>query len=90
MMQASSRADRVSVYSFASSTPQWWSSIETKLTRARNLAVWQVPVSQSQALASLANRSMRLDVTVQDGEIWVGDGTRSVEVSVRPLLKRLS
>jgi uncharacterized protein YaeQ len=87
LMQASSRAGRVSVYSFASSTPQWWSGIETKLTRARNLAVWQVPASHSQALATLANRSMRLDVTVQDGEIWVGDGTRSMEVSVRPLLK---
>ena len=25
---------------------------------------------------------MKLDVTVQDGAIWVGDGQRSVEVSL--------
>jgi uncharacterized protein YaeQ len=87
MMQASSRYRRVSVYSFASSTAQWWSSVEPKLSRARNVTVWQVPANQSQALASLASRSMKLDVTVQDGAIWVGDGARSVEVSLHPLLR---
>jgi len=82
LMQASSRAGRVTVYAFSSSTPQWWARTATKVTRARNLSVWQVPSSQSQALATLANRSIKLDVTVQDGAIWVGDGQRSVEVSL--------
>jgi uncharacterized protein YaeQ len=75
------RVGRVSVYSFASSTPIWWKGIESKLTRCRNLTVWQVPPEQSEALASLAQRTMELQVTVQDGAIWVGDGTRSLEVS---------
>jgi uncharacterized protein YaeQ len=69
------------VYSFSSSTPIWWKGIETKLTRASNLTVWQIPPDQSQALAALAQRTMELQVTVQDGAIWVGDGTRSVEVT---------
>jgi uncharacterized protein YaeQ len=86
LMQASSRADRVSVYSFASSSAQWWKTAEPKLSRTRNLTVWQVPADQSQALASLANRSMKLDVTVQDGAIWIGDGVGSLEVTLRPLL----
>ena len=81
MMQAGSRSGRVSVYSFSSSTSQWWAGIGAKISRARNLNVWQVPSHQSQTLAVLANRSMKLDVTVQDGTIWVGDGQRSVEVS---------
>ena len=82
LMQVSARVGRVSVYSFSSSTPQWWSTVGPKVSRARNLTVWQVPAAQSQALAVLTNRSMRLDVTVQDGAIWVGDGKSSVEVSV--------
>jgi uncharacterized protein YaeQ len=68
------------VYSFSHSTPIWWAGIATKITRARNLAVWQVPAEQSQALAALAQRTMQLQVTVQDGTVWVGDGTRSIEV----------
>ncbi|MHA3775435.1 YaeQ family protein [Verrucomicrobiota bacterium sgz303538] len=85
-MQTSSRCDRVSVYSFASSTDQWWSSIASKITRARNVSVWQVPATQSALLSGLANRTMKLDVTVQEGTIWVGDGVKSVEIAIRPLL----
>jgi uncharacterized protein YaeQ len=80
LMKASPRAGRVTVYSFSHSTPIWWAGIATKITRARNLAVWQVPAEQSQALAALAQRTMQLQVTVQDGTVWVGDGTRSIEV----------
>jgi uncharacterized protein YaeQ len=81
LLRATSRVGRVSVYSFSSSTPTWWKGIESKLTRARNLTVWQIPSVQSEALAALAQRSMELQVTVQDGAIWVGDGTRSIEVA---------
>ena len=84
-MRASSRAGRVSVYSFSANTLIWWSAIRTKITRARNLSVWQVPADQSQALAALAQRSMELHVTVQDGAIWVGDGTHSIEVAPQRL-----
>jgi len=81
MMKSSPKAERVSVYSYASSTGVWWSGVATKITRARNLTVWQVPAEQSQALAELAQRTMQLQVTVQDGTVWIGDGQRSVEVT---------
>jgi uncharacterized protein YaeQ len=81
LMRASSIAERVSVYSFSSSTPIWWEEIRTRITRARNLSVWQIPSEQSRTLAELAQRSMDLQVTVQDGTVWVGEGERSVEVT---------
>jgi uncharacterized protein YaeQ len=81
LLRTTSRVGRVSVYSFSSSTPVWWKGIESKLTRARNLTVWQIPSEQSRALGALAQRTMELQVTVQDGAIWVGDGTRSIEVA---------
>jgi uncharacterized protein YaeQ len=33
----------------------------------------------------MAQRAMQLQVTVQDGSIWVGDGSRSIEVTPRRL-----
>ena len=86
LLRATARVERVSVYSFSASTPIWWKGIAPKLTRARNLVVWQIPAEQSQALTALAQRTMELQVTVQDGAIWVGDGTRSIEVAPVPLL----
>ncbi len=85
LMRASGRADRVSVYSFSASTPIWWAGLATKITRAGNIAVWQVDAAQSQALAELAQRSMQLQLSVQDGTAWIGDGQRSVEITPQRL-----
>ncbi len=81
LLRAASRVDRVSVFSYSSSSEIWWQGIAPKLTRARNLTVWQIPAQQSESLAMLCQRSMELQVTVQDGDIWVGDGTRSIQVA---------
>lgn len=81
LIRASSRAERVAVWSYAASTPVWWSNIASKLTRATNLTVWQIPAEQSQALAALAQRTMQLQITVQDGTVWVNNGASSVEIA---------
>jgi uncharacterized protein YaeQ len=81
LMKACGRARKVSLFAFQSSTPVWWAGIENKLTRATNLTVWQVPTEQSQALAKLAQRSMQLQVSVQDGTAWVNNGDETVEIT---------
>ena len=86
LMKASGRAKQVSVYSFSSSTAIWWADVATKITRARNITVWQIPAEQSKALSGLAQRGMKLQVTVQDSVVWVGDGTRSIEITPIRLL----
>jgi uncharacterized protein YaeQ len=85
LMKASGRADRVTVIGYSQSTPIWWAGIATKLTRARNLDVWQLAAPQAQALAGLAERTMQLQVSVQDGTAWVGNGERSVELTLTRL-----
>ena len=80
LLRASGRAERVSVFSHAASTPIWWYGIASKIARAGNIAVWQIPSTQAQALATLARRGMQLQVSVQDGTVWVGDAERSIEI----------
>ena len=80
MAKACGRARRVSIYAYGTSAPVWWAGLQGKVARLSNLAVWQWPADQSQALAAMAQRSMQLQVTVQDGQLWVGDGRQSVEV----------
>ena len=81
LLKACGRADKVSVLSMNHSTPIWWASVAGKLARTRNLEVWQIEAPQSQALAGLAQRSMQLQVTVQDGAVWVGNSIDTVEVN---------
>ena len=81
MLRAASRADRVTVIGYASSTPTWWKSVAGKLSRVRNVDVWQVPAAESQALGALAERTMQLDVLVQDGTLSVGGGDALVNLT---------
>jgi uncharacterized protein YaeQ len=85
LARACGRADRVTLYCYSSAALIWWAGVQNKLARLSNLAVWQLPAPQSQALAGLAARSMQLQVTVQDGQIWVGDATQSIEIHPTPL-----
>ena len=85
LMKASGRAGRVTLISFSASTPIWWSGVRSKLTRARNLQAWQIDPAASQALAGLAQRTMQLQVTIQDGSMWIGDGTQTVEITPQRL-----
>ena len=85
LMKASGKAGRVSVLSFTGSTNVWWRGIENKITRARNLTVWQIDAAASQALSALAQRTMQLQVTVQDGTLWIADATRTVEITPNKL-----
>lgn len=85
LSKACGRARRVSLYTYAQSTPVWWAGMQPKVARLNNLTVWQLPAEQSQALAALAQRSMQLQITVQDAQIWVGDGRQSVELQLQVL-----
>jgi uncharacterized protein YaeQ len=80
LVRAAGRADRVALYVYSSAAHIWWAGVQGKLVRLNNLAVWQLPSAQSQALAALAARSMQLQVTVQDGQVWVGDAEHNVEI----------
>lgn len=81
MLRAASRADRVSVYSYASSSALWWKGVESRIARARKVSVWRIDAAQSQSLAAFAQRSMQLHVSVQDGIAHVSDAARSIEVT---------
>jgi uncharacterized protein YaeQ len=81
LAKACGRAERVTLYIYSNAAPIWWAAIQGKLARLRNLQVWQLPAAQSQELAGLAQRSMQLQVTVQDGHIWFGNGDHSVEIN---------
>jgi uncharacterized protein YaeQ len=86
MLRAAARAEQATFISYSASTPVWWAGVKNKLTRTERLAVWQLPAEQSAALAALAQRSMQLQITVQDGLVWVNAGQHSLELAPQSLL----
>lgn len=86
LRRACGRARRVVLYAYGGrAVDLWWSQHGDALQRFANLAVYAVPQEASRALAALAQRSMRLQCTVQEEQIWFGDGDRVVALELRAL-----
>jgi uncharacterized protein YaeQ len=82
ILKACGRAAQVLIYCYGGHASQiWWSGIRDKLSRARNLRVVNLPAEASQALGRLAERTMALDVNVQDGEVYVTAAAGSVTLA---------
>ena len=80
LAKACAKADEVQVYCFHHAAEVWWRGIENKLTRLDKLQVWRIPTDASQALAALAQRSMQLQATIQEGALMLGDGKANVDI----------
>ncbi|MFP5465416.1 MAG: YaeQ family protein [Gammaproteobacteria bacterium] len=85
LRKACGRAGQVIALCHSSSCELWWKQIQSKLTRLSNLSVLQLPVADSQALAALAQRTMRLQCLVQDDEVWISTDAERVSVRLSPL-----
>ncbi len=84
--KACGRAREVHVLAYGGRAVElWWQGARERLERQERLAVSEVPIEASRALAQLADRSMRLQVTIQEGHIFVADGRTSVPVDLRVL-----
>lgn len=76
LAKASAKAEEVVVIAYGGRTSQiWWDALRTKVDRLRNLEVRALSEGVGDALARLAQRSMRLQFTVQDGAAWVSSAT---------------
>ena len=80
LLRACGRALRVSVYAYSASVESWWKPLSAKLARAKNLALWRIPAASSQSIAVLAARNMQLQCTIQEGQVWFSDATRTVQI----------
>ncbi len=80
VMKACGRSRQVVVITYGNSTPIWWEAIAPKLERAHNLAVRRLIVQGDTPLADFVQKNMKLQCTVQDGQLWLSDSERSVQI----------
>lgn len=80
LTRACGKADEVVLYCFGHAAEVWWRGIATKLTRPQNLSVFRLPTESAQRLGALAQRSMQLQATVQEGSLMLGDSASSIDL----------
>jgi len=75
--QSCGKARKVVVYPYGGKPAEiWWDKIKNTVIRFDNLQVVGLSEQNTEALAKLANRTMKLQVNIQDGDVMVsvGDG----------------
>lgn len=73
MRQSCGKAGKVVVYPYGGRSAEvWWNKIKNSTTRFDNLQVINFSETDTAALANLANRAMKLQVNIQDGDVMVG------------------
>lgn len=72
LRKACGRARQVVVLSYGGRAADiWWQQNQSALAKQEKLTVLNLPASQSQALAALAERTMNLSCTIQEGQVWL-------------------
>ena len=81
LRKACGRADKVVVYSYGGRAAQlWWQQNESTLSRLEKLTVVDLAQPDTLAMAALAARNMDLQLTIQDGQIWVSNHESSIQI----------
>ena len=85
LRKASGRAGKVFVFAYGDRLVDvWWEQNRDKLEKLPNLVVYRLTADDAQALAGLANRTMSLQCTIQEGELLItsDDGSLRVEPEI--------
>lgn len=77
LLKACARAGEVVVYAYGVIVP-WWKQLGPRLARAANLRVHALDAAACAGLKALVQRTMKLQATIQDGQVWLSDGERSL------------
>lgn len=83
--KACHRADNVVIYSYGARTaPVWWQNVRDKLARFDNLKIFYLNPDTTDNLQTLVARTMSLQATIQDGELWLSGAEQNVTVAPEP------
>jgi uncharacterized protein YaeQ len=86
IFKASGRARHVTVYAYGGrAAALWWAVTSPKLARLKNVTVFNLSPTVTQALTRLAQRNMKLGCTIEDGALWLNGESESVQVAMEVL-----
>jgi uncharacterized protein YaeQ len=85
LRRASGRAKHVLLYTYGRGTDVWWQGIYNKITRIKNLKVLRIDPTVLVELVKLHHRTMQLQATVLDNQLWLSSGDQCVLVQAEQL-----
>ncbi|MCK9563852.1 MAG: YaeQ family protein [Bacteroidales bacterium] len=76
------RADKMTVLSYGPRTASvWWEKNQGKLARQEKLQVLYLDKDTSDSLTALVSRNMDIQITIQDGQVWLSNNIHTAHFS---------
>lgn len=86
LRQACGRSKQVVIYVYGPRGAEaWWENQRASLDRLQNLAVILLSIESVRSLAGMASPNMQLQLTIQDGQVWIADGTQTLHLELQRL-----
>jgi len=80
--KACGRADKVLIYAFGRAVEMWWKQNAKALAKQDKLQVWLISADDCAAMVALVERGMKLQCTLQDGELMIA--AERDTITIRP------
>lgn len=82
LRKACGRAQQVILYTYGGrAVSLWWEKIQARVSRFDNLTILELHPESTMALGTMADRNMNLQVTVQDGEVGIGNESERITIT---------
>jgi uncharacterized protein YaeQ len=79
--KACARAERVMLYTYGGKIADiWYNENKNKLVQLKNLGIINLAIESTQALAAMAQRTMDLQCTIQEGQVWFSAGMETIHI----------
>lgn len=83
LRRACGLAKKVIVYLYSRRSAEvWWSQNRDKLQRYKNLHLVMLSVAGDTALEALSQRTMSLQATIQDNQVWLSDENQTATIEI--------
>lgn len=80
--KACGRAEQVSIFCYGGNPAEhWFEKAQNNLKRFNNLQIINLAPEETQALTALTQRSMQLQCSIQDEQLWVNSGDQSIAIT---------
>ena len=76
----------MAVYTYGTGAQLWWKENAAAMERLDNVAVVDLGVETTRAMAARAARNMKLQCTIQDGHVWLADD--QVSLAIEPAVRK--
>ena len=82
LRKACGRAEQVVLITYGRTPDIWWNQNRRELQRLDNLTILNLPTETSLALAKLANRTMQIQFTRQEGDMLMTSDAGMIEIEL--------